>query len=472
MRLVPALLAAALVAGCATFEPKPLSPAESAAGLESRRLDDAGLRRFVEANVNRGAAPWPPAAWDLSLLTLAAFYFHPDLDVARAKEGVAEAGVITASARPNPTFSFNPQYVTDALEHVSTPWIFGFRLDVPIETMGKRGYRIERAKHLGEAARVDIATVAWTVRSRLRTALLDLYAADEKLELRRRELALRRELTQLVEQRLAAGEASELDALRERVALDRSAIALADAERQRSQARAALTAAIGVPAAALDGVTVDFSAVEGASLRETAAQNLRREALVGRADVQAALARYAAAESLLRLEVAKQYPDIRMSPGYTFEQGQNNYVLGASLTLPLLDQNQGPIAEAEARRRQAAAEFDALQLEVIAAIDAASAAYRDASETLSRAESLAARQADRTRRTDATFRAGEADRVALLGAGLEQVATDASRIDAVVARQKAVGLLEDALQRPLGGSAAPGPVSPERSPREGSPRER
>jgi len=104
------------------------------------------------------------------MLTLAAFYYQPDLDVARAKWEVAEAGVITAGGRPNPSVGFTPQYNVNAAGGIS-PWILNFSLDIPLETAGKRGYRIARAEHISEAARLNIAGVAWQVRSRLRRDL-------------------------------------------------------------------------------------------------------------------------------------------------------------------------------------------------------------------------------------------------------------------------------------------------------------
>ncbi|MGE5300064.1 MAG: hypothetical protein ACM3MB_03760 [Acidobacteriota bacterium] len=54
-----------------------------------------------------------------------------------------------------------------------------FSLDIPVETAGKRGYRIEKAAHLSTAARMNIAETAWRVRSRLRNTLLSLFFAAE-----------------------------------------------------------------------------------------------------------------------------------------------------------------------------------------------------------------------------------------------------------------------------------------------------
>src|SRR2546422_341076 len=123
----------ALAGGCVHYQPKPLSPAATMAGLESRSLSDEGLREFLEANDSSGAQEWPRRSWDLRGLTLAAFYYHPSLDVVRAQVGVAEAGVITAGGRPNPSVSLSPEYTINPDTGLS-PWLFGVNFDIPIET--------------------------------------------------------------------------------------------------------------------------------------------------------------------------------------------------------------------------------------------------------------------------------------------------------------------------------------------------
>src|SRR5215471_4051535 len=116
-----------------------------------------GWRRFIEQNLGHELSPWPPQAWDLRLLTLAAFYFNPVLDAARARAAAAEAAIVTAGARPNPTITLTPG--------IPSPYLLGFDLEVPIETAGKRGYRLDEARNLSEAAKLDLAETAWKVRS-------------------------------------------------------------------------------------------------------------------------------------------------------------------------------------------------------------------------------------------------------------------------------------------------------------------
>ena len=76
---------AVLTSACATVRvpPAPLRPQQAIAEFDARTLDSANLRDFMRAALNEPVA-WPPAEWDLNSLTLAALYYHPDLDVARA----------------------------------------------------------------------------------------------------------------------------------------------------------------------------------------------------------------------------------------------------------------------------------------------------------------------------------------------------------------------------------------------------
>jgi cobalt-zinc-cadmium efflux system outer membrane protein len=48
-----------LATGCATFQPKPLSPSQTASAFEARTLDSVELKKFVEANLRGEVAPWP-----------------------------------------------------------------------------------------------------------------------------------------------------------------------------------------------------------------------------------------------------------------------------------------------------------------------------------------------------------------------------------------------------------------------------
>lgn len=431
---------------CAHFHDRPLSLDQSCADFEARSLTDPGLRAFVETNLQHEVSEWPPAQWDPTHLSIAALYFHPDLDVARAQVAVADAGGKTAAQRPNPMLAATPGYNTTSSG--LSPWLVNFSLDVPLETAGKRGYRMAQAAHLSQAARFKLAGVAWQVRSGVRHALLGLQSAQETKALLLARSRVLSNMVRLLEQQVAAGAIAPLDVTLARVNLDDARLGLIDAGRQSAEARVALAEAIGVPTSALTGVEFEFPNLERLP-KPLASSDVRREAVLNRSDILAALAEYAASQSALQLEIARQYPDVHLNPGYEFDQGDNKWMLGLSIELPMLNQNQGPIAEAAARRQEAAARFTATQAAAIGEIDRALAGYVAAQEQVSVADSLLAEQRKRERLIQSMLEVGEVDPLAVVTARVELIAGEQARLKTLVQAQQALVTLEDAVQRPF-----------------------
>ncbi len=459
-----------LVTGCATYRPEPLSATENAVAFDSRTLDNPRLQKFIELDLKHDGKPDPRPSWDLTKLILAALYYHPDLDIAHAKLATAEAGVITAGQRPNPSLNLAAAFGTSAVAGAITPGAIpatiGAVINFVIETFGKREDRTAEAKDLAEVARWDLATAGWTVRGRVRTALLTLWAAQQRISLTQQRLHLQDQLVTLLEHRLAVGEASSLDVARERINRAQMTLTLGDLEGSAAQARAQLAAAIGIPLHALDGVDLSLNVFDNPQppADDLATGALRRRALTERTDVQANLAAYEASQSAVQLEVANQYPNLTLGPGYNYDFGVNKYILSPTVDLPIFNQNQGPIAQAIANRQQAVANFTALQAQIIGAIDEAVTAYRVAKARLTTADALLVADRRRERQVADSFRAGQVDRPTLVTTELELTATELSRIDSVVQERQALGAMEDALQQPF---FDPGqwPYVPEQNPR-------
>jgi cobalt-zinc-cadmium efflux system outer membrane protein len=486
-----------LLAGCARFQAQPLLPDETAAQFEARSLDDPGLQRFIRQNLPREASaggppavgpsdrrPAPsdasPAPWDFDTLTLVALYYNPSLDVARAQWAVAQAGVKTAGQRPNPTGDLSPQYTSNSPSGES-PWVAALAFDGLIETAGKRGYRVAQAQQLSEAARLSLATQAWQVRSNLRTSLLDNAAAQQRVILLEHVRNAQEQILKLLEARLAAGDIAAAELTTPRVALIQTLADLAEARRQTVDSRAAVALALGVPLRAIEGRELRFdlrgdgvgpsnrgqdalnggigiepmirrldtdATIQGRDALTTA--QMRRQALHHRADILAALAEYAASQSALQLEIARQYPDIRLGPGYEYDQGLHKWGLAVGADfLPVFHRNQGPIAEAQARRAEAAARFLALQAQVIGELDRALAGVTAAREQLRQVDALLDTQQKNVRAIEARVAAGAADRFELRTTELEAATTELVRLDALVKVQQALGRLEDAVQVPF-----------------------
>jgi outer membrane protein, heavy metal efflux system len=448
------VLVAGLTAACRHVAPEPLSAEWTADRVSARSLADPGLREFLTSQGGGTPDPWPQAQWDLRGLTFAAIYFSPELRVARAAADVADAGVGAAAQRPNPTLSFAPQRVARPESGVS-PWIAVVQLDWPIETAGKRAHRRDAAQARATAADLAVHTAAWRVRSCVAAAAVAVSAADTRRSLIERMLALRRHKLDLLDRRRAVGEIAELIAAPARIAVTQASVDLAAAERQRAEARAALAAALGTPPSALDAIEIRYAldAPSDADVLDTA--GARRAALLSRSDVLALLAEYDAAEQELRLELAKQYPDLHVGPSYEYDQSVDKWGLVVAIELPLMNRNEGGIDEAVARRGEVAARFEALQSQVIDEVAASSVALDSARREVVSARELLAQAESGEARAQRALEAGAADRIALIDAQLDAQLAAGAVLDARERAHRAAFDLERAIEVPADG------VSPE-----------
>ena len=211
-----------------------------------------------------------------------------------------------------------------------------------------------------------------------------------------------------------------------RLLLQKVRLDLSDAQRQQVEARVRVAEAIGVPVGALKDVEVAYDLA--ALPRGPGPPDFQRSAAAGTAAPPGCAGRpcrLRCEESALQLEIAKQYPDIHLNTGYEYDQGLQKWgLLGFGVELPLLNRNEGPIAQAEARRRQAAARFEALQAKVIAELDRALAVYQVAAQSRAGAEALLATQRKQQESVEQQFKAGAADRLDVLTAQLELAASE------------------------------------------------
>ena len=434
--------------GCATYHSQPITPQETAADFNTRSFTNENLHAFLETN--HIAGDWPRRSWDLNALTFVAFYYQPALAEARAHWASVRAAEITAGERPNPSVSVTPGYDSQIPGNFS-PWLVTASLDVPIETAGKRSKRIAEAGHLTEAAYWNFVASAWQTRSQVRTALFNLDAARETAALLARQESAQSNVVRLLEGQLAAGAVADFEVTQARVALETTQLARADADGQRRQARIQLANALGLPLRALEGIRFSFDELDRFP-RELTKPAVRRQALLNRADVRGALAEYAASQSALQLEIANQYPDVHLGPGYgwnTGNAGDNEWTLGLTVTLPVLNQNQGAIAEARAKRAEAAAHFLTVQSTAVTEIDSALASYNAALKKSATSDKLlkdSRRQRDSVR---AQVQAGEMAPLAAAGAEVDYNTAAQNRLDTLIKAQQAFGQLEDAVQSPL-----------------------
>lgn len=436
--------------GCVHYAPAPVDPQAVAVRQQAERADPAQVSARLAALAP--GARWTPEHWDRLSLFAAALVYSPDIAAARAAIVSARARAAVARQAPGPTLSLATEYARDS--SASSPWLLGAALDVPIDRGGVRGARISTADLAVADARYAYAETVWRVRMAIRRALIDWIGAREQARLYHALAEASARQMAAMTRRLAAGAVSRADLERVRGESADAARRAVDADNAALAARTALAGAVGLPERELGAEAPDWAAFDrpealpGMALSADA----RRQALLGRPDLLRAMVAYGTAEQALRAEVARQYPQISVGPGYTWERGLVKLPLSVGLALPPLDRNRHAIAAAQAQRAERGRDMEAAVAAARSAIDQAAREGEAARAALAHVRAVEEPIARRlAAQADRELAAGAIDRVDWSAAQAGQWRALISEQDAVVRVRRADAALEEALVRPLDG---------------------
>jgi outer membrane protein TolC len=389
--------------------------------------------------------------WQQSALLVAALQFNPALAEARGRIREATSGVQSAKAAPNVTVGLGGEY--NLTQTVESPWLWSISTDFLLDAVLRKKLRTQLAEASVRAVRLDYAESIWTVRRELRAALVTAVLTEQRVTLLMQSVQQNQQLARMIQRRIDSGEASGKERLQLALELTRSQSALANAERDRNDARALVAAKIGVPVSALTGRQLALVELDlPASFDEQKIQTLRQQALLSRSDLERAVADYQAREIELEQQVRLQYPQFSIGPGYMWDHGVRKATLGLSFSLPLFSGNRGPIAEAEARRSSAGEHLLGVQGQIFNEIDVAMIAYRSALDVLQTARSQSQMGQSLVTAAEHGVRAGTDDTPTLLATQLVANAYALAELDAMERVQQTLGQLEDTLRTPLVGS--------------------
>ncbi len=389
---------------------------------------------------------------DRLFLFAATLAYNPDVEASRAAVASAVAGVQAARIASAANLTLTAEYAQDA--SASSPWLLGAVLDLPLDRGVRRNARTVVANLAVDTARYDQAEVIWTARMAIRKALADRLIAARRADAFQRVVDLRIRQQTVLERRVVAGEASRAELDRARADGADAVRGQADARVQARDAELRLAAAVGLPADALSGLTPEWPEFDtpvgdpGVGVDPA----LLTQALLSRADVLKAIVAYDQAEADLRLEVAKQYPALTISPGYTWERGLVKLPVSLGLALPPWDMNRSAIALVQARRTEAGLKLEAILASADATLQAASAESRASRLALEQVRTVEMPTAQALAdQADRELRAGAIDRAEWAAAQAGAAQTRLVELDALARVHAADAALEDAVRRPLEG---------------------
>ncbi|MEQ8819893.1 MAG: TolC family protein [Sumerlaeia bacterium] len=376
----------AFFTGCASYSRKPLLEDEFQQVLERRSPVENTIVQGVSVD-----AYGPDDGLTLEEAELLALYLNPRLRSARR-----DAQVLSASARYANLWQ-DPEIGADALrilEDVEESWIAGASLSFTIPISGRLSVAKDQSKAEARAAIVEAWTEEQQVLLELRQTWAEWEAATETLSVNRSLYGDLQRLVELTNRREELGELIAAEAVAFRLAEARLRLAIEQIEAEKAQARLRVIDLLGLlPGADVALVPDEAHAPASADGPDVVYQRSPQVLL--------AAARYHAAEERLRLEVRKQYPDINLGPLYGYEEGMSRLGLGFSIPIPILNANRQGIAEADAAREAARAEWEQAVQEALSAKAQAEAALAAAQQRVATLEEtivpLAAQQIDQAR---------------------------------------------------------------------------
>ena len=356
-----------VLAGCRTYEAKPLDLASVRTALAERP----------------GAVVATPAdgrlAFTLADAEKAALLFNPSLRLARLDAGVARALADASGLWDDPTVGVD---LIRFVELSDEPWVVAGMVDFSIPISGRLESERARAESGARAELTRVAGLEWETVNALRSLWIGHEAARES------EAVLAAHVERLVKvvdglrAVAAAGQMGraefrffELDLARRRLELER---ARGEAER----ARLAILATLGFsPDAPVSFVTGAVAMAEPLGISEAITLAERRNPAL-----LLAIDRYDEREKALELEIRKQVPDFRFGAGGQTDEGRSGLLLGFSIPIPVLNGNRQAIDVAEAERRKAAEAYAAGYDALVASLGLADERRREAAARLAIAE--------------------------------------------------------------------------------------
>lgn len=435
--------------GFQQYAAKPIDQTALTKKLAEKRPDDP---QFTQYLINNGYAPeqLPIQQWQLDDLIYCAFFFNSSLDAARAQWLSAEAAKRTAGERKLPTLNGLYTRSNNANEEIS-PYAYNLSIGIPVETADKRNIRIESAAHLSEIAKLAIAQAAWKLRNDVTNLFNEYQANRELIRILTKEQRYREDIVAIYQKRIELGESANVELIKAKLQLQALNTELESKQRNHAVLLSRLGSHLGLPLAQIAQMQIKHQETPTGltTIQALTADTLQSRALLNRLDIRAALERYAVAEMKVKLEIAKQYPDLVISPDYTYEFGDKMWSLGLSGLMTILTKNKIAIAEATQLREVEAKQFETLQNNVIGEVNVTSAKLAQALQMLENKKKIHAQQLDNVQRMEKRLSAGEIDRLELSFTKLEETMAEQNIAMSYYQLANITNELENAIQAPL-----------------------
>jgi len=366
----------------------------------------------------------------------------------KAEIPIAEARILTAGLRKNPTLTLSTNHL-DGLgtgfngDNGGGPSETNSHIDFTLERGGKRQARVEVARAARSVAELQFLDAARQATQGVRDAFVDVLLARESLTLARQNLESLESIVTINEARLKAGDIAEVEVIRARLAALQMRLEARQAESRHRSALLRLQTAMG-RSKPVTNFEVSGDLLKSAPL--PALEELLRTAAEGRPDLRAAQKDTDRAAAELKSQQAQAKVDFTLGAEYTrqfFNAKSNSLGFSFSADLPVYNRNQGEILRAREEQRQAKFKALAQANAVAAEVAAAYEDYLTARDLLGGIEGPMLTQARDVREiTEFSYKRGDSTLLELLDAQRAFNETMQGYLEARAAFTRSLYLLE------------------------------
>lgn len=275
----------------------------------------------------------------------------PRLQSSKAGLEAAKGAERQAGYWPNPELEFEAENVSGDGQYSGTDSAeYTYGLSQKLEIGGKRSSRKNAAKAIREAAGVALLAEKLNLERDVHIAYANVLAEAEALELAIEQESLAKEVLETVSKRVDAAREPEIQKNKAEVAYATSVISREQEERQLKVSEKNLAQLLGKRDL---NVSLDHS--HFFELEAPAPIENYQEKLSNSPEILIYSYIEKEKESLLSLEKAQNIPDPSLNAGVRDfrDSGDQAFVFGVSIPLPVLNMNQGNIARAKAELNQA-----------------------------------------------------------------------------------------------------------------------
>jgi len=370
-----------------------------------------------------------------------ALVHHPDLSVFSQDIRIAEARRIQAKLPPNPTIDLTVHDVAGSGEYNGTERAEStLELAQVLELGGKRRARTRAALKGRQLAQWDFETKRLEVATRTASAFVDLLGVQRRLVMARETLTLAEKFAPVARERVEAGRASPLEVARANVATSTARIAVEQQEGQLAVARKRLAACWGSTNPRFSDAIGNLDRVRQLPALSAATRQLQNNPQLARRGTE-----LEQREAQLAHEKSKVWPDLTLSGGpRRYEQsGDTAAVFGFSLPLPLLNRNQGGIAEARAQIEKTQNQQRATEVQLTTALAIAYEELEDAFIQITEYRKSVLPQVEEAYRlSNEGYEAGRFGYLEVLDARRSAAEARSQYLDALIRYHKAVAEIE------------------------------